>query len=90
MQLPRPNNSLLAKFKIQNSKLKTQSSKLTTELSFNRHFFHPDFRDGAITATTRPLHRGRALIVVESEIARDDGALAAKVTQSQAFQYPRA
>ena len=46
-------------------------------------------REGAITATTRPLHAGRTLIVVETEIARDDGALAAKVTQSQAFHYPR-
>jgi uncharacterized protein (TIGR00369 family) len=47
-------------------------------------------RDGAITATTRPLHAGRTLIVIESEIAREDGSLVAKVTQSQAFQYPRA
>jgi uncharacterized protein (TIGR00369 family) len=46
-------------------------------------------RDGAITSTTRPLHAGRTLIVVESEIARADGALAAKVTQTQAFHYPR-
>jgi uncharacterized protein (TIGR00369 family) len=47
-------------------------------------------RDGAITASTRPLHAGRTLIVIESEIAREDGALVAKVTQSQAFHYPRA
>ena len=46
-------------------------------------------RGGAITSTTRPLHAGRTLIVVESEIAREDGALAAKVTQTQAFHYPR-
>jgi uncharacterized protein (TIGR00369 family) len=47
-------------------------------------------RDGAITASTRPLHAGRTLIVLETEITRDDGALAGKVTQSQAFHYPRA
>jgi 1,4-dihydroxy-2-naphthoyl-CoA hydrolase len=47
-------------------------------------------RDGAITATTRPLHTGRTMIVLETELARDDGSLAAKVIQSQAFQYPRA
>jgi len=47
-------------------------------------------RDGAITASTRPLHAGRTLIVLETEIARHDGSLAAKVTQTQAFQYPRA
>ncbi|MCW3069682.1 MAG: PaaI family thioesterase [Solirubrobacterales bacterium] len=46
-------------------------------------------RDGAITATTRPLHAGRTMIVLETELALDDGALAAKVTQSQAFHYPR-
>jgi 1,4-dihydroxy-2-naphthoyl-CoA hydrolase len=45
-------------------------------------------REGAVTASTRPLHAGHTLIVVETEIARDDGALAAKVTQSQAFHYP--
>src|SRR3984893_9156520 len=47
-------------------------------------------REGAITATARPLHAGRTMIVVETEVARDDGSLAAKVTQSQAFHYPRA
>jgi uncharacterized protein (TIGR00369 family) len=46
-------------------------------------------REGAITATTRPLHSGRTMIVVETEIARDDGELVAKVTQTQAFHYPR-
>ena len=47
-------------------------------------------RGGAITASTRPMHTGRTLIVVETEVAREDGALAAKVTQTQAFHYPRA
>jgi 1,4-dihydroxy-2-naphthoyl-CoA hydrolase len=46
-------------------------------------------REGAITASTRPLHRGRTLIVLETEITRSDGELAAKVTQSQAIHYPR-
>jgi 1,4-dihydroxy-2-naphthoyl-CoA hydrolase len=46
-------------------------------------------REGAVLATTRPLHRGRTMIVVESELAREDGSLVAKVTQSQAFHYPR-
>jgi acyl-coenzyme A thioesterase PaaI-like protein len=31
------------------------------------------------------LHRGRTLIVLETEVARDDGKLAAKVTQTQVF-----
>jgi uncharacterized protein (TIGR00369 family) len=43
-------------------------------------------RDGAITASTRPLHRARTLIVLETEIAREDGALVAKVTQTQIFK----
>jgi 1,4-dihydroxy-2-naphthoyl-CoA hydrolase len=46
-------------------------------------------RDGDVTATARPLHRGRTMIVVETELERDDGKLAAKVTQTQAFHYPR-
>jgi 1,4-dihydroxy-2-naphthoyl-CoA hydrolase len=46
-------------------------------------------REGAITASTRPIHSGRTLIVLDTELAREDGALAAKVTQTQAFHYPR-
>ncbi len=44
-------------------------------------------RGGAVTATTRPLHSGRTMMVLETELTRDDGKLAAKVTQTQAFQY---
>jgi uncharacterized protein (TIGR00369 family) len=46
-------------------------------------------RDSAITASARPLHAGRTLIVIETEVVRDDGALAAKVTQTQTFHYAR-
>ncbi len=46
-------------------------------------------REGGVTATTRPLHAGRSLIVIETELTRDDGKLAAKVTQTQTFSYPR-
>jgi 1,4-dihydroxy-2-naphthoyl-CoA hydrolase len=46
-------------------------------------------RGGAVTATARPLRTGRMLTVVETEIADDGGNLAAKVTQTQAYQYPR-
>jgi uncharacterized protein (TIGR00369 family) len=42
-------------------------------------------KGGAVTATTRPLHKGRSIIVLETELAREDGKLAAKVTQTQAF-----
>ena len=44
-------------------------------------------RDGAANATTRPLHKGRTLIVLETDVARDDGELAAKVTQTQVYHY---
>ena len=44
-------------------------------------------RGGSITGTTRPLHKGRTLIVLETEVARDDGKLAAKVTQTQIYHY---
>jgi 1,4-dihydroxy-2-naphthoyl-CoA hydrolase len=47
-------------------------------------------REGAVTAVTQPLHRGRTMIVIETEIAAEDGRLVAKVTQTQAFHYPRA
>ena len=46
-------------------------------------------REGALTATTRPLHKGRTMIVIETEIADEQGRLVAKVTQTQAFHYPR-
>jgi uncharacterized protein (TIGR00369 family) len=46
-------------------------------------------REGAMTAVTRPLHAGRTTIVLESELLREDGKLAAKVTQTQAFHYAR-
>jgi uncharacterized protein (TIGR00369 family) len=47
-------------------------------------------RGGWITATTRPLHKGRTMIVLETEIAREDGKLAAKVTQTQIYHFAEA
>ena len=46
-------------------------------------------REGAVTAETRPLHKGRTLIVLETELRDERGRLVAKVTQTQAFHYPR-
>ena len=60
----------------------------TTTIESKTNFLRA-VREGSVTATTRPLHSGRTLIVLETELARDDGGLAAKVTQSQAFLYPR-
>jgi uncharacterized protein (TIGR00369 family) len=44
-------------------------------------------RSGPITATTRPLHKGRTIIVLETEVAREDGKLAAKIAQTQIYHY---
>lgn len=44
-------------------------------------------RDGVVSATTRPLHVGRTIIVLETELTRHDGALVAKTTQTQAFHH---
>jgi uncharacterized protein (TIGR00369 family) len=46
-------------------------------------------REGAVTSTSRPLHRGRTMMVIETELADAEGRLVAKVTQTQAFHYPR-
>jgi uncharacterized protein (TIGR00369 family) len=63
-----------------------EGAKGTATIESKTNFFRA-VRDGAVTATTRPLHKGRTMIVLESEIARADGKLAAKVTQTQIFHY---
>jgi acyl-coenzyme A thioesterase PaaI-like protein len=37
-----------------------------------------------VTATSKPLHKGRRFIVVETELSDDEDRLVAKVTQTQA------
>ena len=59
----------------------------TTTIESKTNFLRA-VRGGTVTASTRPLHAGRTLAVLETELTRADGALVAKVTQSQAFQYP--
>jgi 1,4-dihydroxy-2-naphthoyl-CoA hydrolase len=41
-------------------------------------------REGAVTATARPLHVGRTVIVVQTDLTDDQGRLVAQVTQTQA------
>jgi uncharacterized protein (TIGR00369 family) len=41
-------------------------------------------RSGHATAVARPLHVGRRIIVVESDVVDDENRLVARVTQSQA------
>jgi len=46
-------------------------------------------RDGAVTATARPLHVGRSTIAVITELRDRDGRLVAQTTQSQAVLAQR-
>jgi len=41
-------------------------------------------RGGRVTAVARPLHVGRTIIVVDTELRDGDGRLVARVTQTQA------
>ncbi|HVV18339.1 MAG TPA: PaaI family thioesterase [Pseudonocardiaceae bacterium] len=45
-------------------------------------------RGGYATAVSRPLHVGRRVIVVETDVLDDEGRLVARVTQSQMVLEP--
>ena len=45
-------------------------------------------RSGSVTATSRPLHAGRTIIVVDTELRDDEGRLVARTTQTQAVLPP--
>ena len=55
----------------------------TTTIESKTNFFAAT-RSGTVKAHSRPLHIGKRVIVVETEIRDDDGGLAAKTIQSQA------
>lgn len=55
----------------------------TTTLESKTNFLR-GVRSGYATASSRPLHAGRRVVVVETEIHDDDGKFAAKITQTQA------
>lgn len=40
-------------------------------------------REGVVTATSHVLHRGRTIIVIETELSQDGDRLVGKVTQTQ-------
>jgi 1,4-dihydroxy-2-naphthoyl-CoA hydrolase len=46
--------------------------------------FTRGIRAGMVTAVARPLHTGRTVIVVQTDLLDGDGRLAAQVTQTQA------
>ena len=55
-----------------------QTTTITSTTSFMRAV-----RDGEVTAVARPLHAGRTVIVVQTELRGDGGRLVAQVTQTQ-------
>jgi acyl-coenzyme A thioesterase PaaI-like protein len=44
---------------------------------------------GAVHGTSRPVHAGRSVIVVQTELRDDSSALVGQVTQAQAVLLPR-
>ena len=60
-----------------------EGAKGTTTIESKTNFLR-GVREGHATATSRVLHPGRRVIVVETEIHDDAGNLVAKVTQTQA------
>ena len=55
----------------------------TTTMESKTNFLRA-VRGGSIEARSTPLHTGRTMIVVVTDVLRDDGKLAARVTQTQA------
>ena len=55
----------------------------TATIESKTNFFKA-IRSGHIHSVTRPLHVGRRTIVVDTEIYNDEGAMVARVTQTQA------
>jgi len=55
----------------------------TATTSSTTHFLRA-VREGRVTATARPLHRGRAQVVVRTDLTDAQGRAVATVTQSQA------
>lgn len=55
----------------------------TATTSSTTHLFRP-VRDGRVTATARPLHRGRTLLVIHTDLVDSHGRPVAQVTQTQA------
>jgi 1,4-dihydroxy-2-naphthoyl-CoA hydrolase len=55
----------------------------TATIESKTNFFRA-VRDGHVVATSRPLHRGRTTIVVETDLHHAQGKHVARVTQTQA------
>jgi uncharacterized protein (TIGR00369 family) len=55
----------------------------TTTIESKTNFLRA-VRSGTVEAIARPLHVGRTVVVVDTELRDDDGRLVARVTQTQA------
>jgi uncharacterized protein (TIGR00369 family) len=55
----------------------------TTTIESKTNFLRA-VRGGSVEATATPLHVGRTVVVVDTELRDDDGRLVARVTQTQA------
>ena len=59
-----------------------ESAKATTTVESKTNFIR-GVQEGYIEATSRPLHLGRTVIVVETDVKDQDDRLVARVTQTQ-------
>ena len=60
----------------------------TTTIESKTNFLRA-VRSGKVTATSRPLHAGRTVIVVDTELRDEEGRLVARTTQTQAVLAAR-
>lgn len=60
----------------------------TTTISSNTVFTRA-VREGEVTAVTRPLHAGRTVIAVQTDLTDGEGRRVAQVTQAQAVLAPK-
>ena len=63
--------------------LNLPSGAATTTIESKTNFFRA-VRDGTVEATCRPLHVGRTIIVVQTDVTDTNGRRVAQVTQTQA------
>src|SRR4051812_27790123 len=63
--------------------LNLPSGFATATIESKTNFLRP-LRSGVVTAVARPLHIGRQVIVVDTELRDGDGRLIARTTQTQA------
>jgi 1,4-dihydroxy-2-naphthoyl-CoA hydrolase len=59
----------------------------TATVESKTNFFRP-VRDGHVNGSSRPLHVGRSFIVIQTELADDEGRAVGIVTQTQAVLRP--